>query len=80
MPSGTRSVRELELPEQLVTDFEHDHRIPLALGGARSNSWNLELQPWDEPRKKDAIEACLARAACAATIGLEEAQRHISRD
>jgi len=26
-------IRELELPEELLTDFELDHRIPLALGG-----------------------------------------------
>ncbi len=73
-------IRELELPEELLVDFELDHRIPLALGGAPSDPRNLELQPWDEAGEKDAIEACLARAVCAHKITLEEARRRIWRD
>jgi len=41
-------IRELELDAALLVDFELDHRIPLALGGAPSDPRNLELQPWDE--------------------------------
>ena len=37
-------IRELELPEELLTDFELDHRIPLALGGSPDDPRNLELQ------------------------------------
>jgi hypothetical protein len=70
-------IRELEIPEELLVDFELDHRIPLALGGAPSDPRNLELQPWDEAGEKDAIEACLARAVCASKIGLDEARRRI---
>jgi hypothetical protein len=73
-------IRELELPEELLTDFELDHRIPLALGGAPSDPQNLELQPWDEAVEKDAIEACLARAVCAGKIGLDAARRAIWTD
>jgi hypothetical protein len=56
--------RELELPEELPTDFEPDHRLPLALGGAPSDPRNLELQPREEAGEKDAVEACLSRAVC----------------
>ena len=73
-------IRELELDEALLTDFELDHRIPLALGGAPSDPRNLELQPWDEAPQKDAIEACLARAVCAGKITLDEARRRIWND
>ena len=73
-------IRELELDEALLVDFELDHRIPLALGGAPSDPRNLELQPWDEAGEKDAIEACLARAVCAGKIGLDEARRRIWSD
>src|SRR5208283_5480252 len=73
-------IRELELPEELLTDFELDHRIPLALGGAPSDPRNLELQPWDEAGDKDAIEVCLARAVCAGTITLDAARRRIWGD
>jgi hypothetical protein len=73
-------IRELELPKELLTDFELDHRIPLALGGAPSAPRNLELQPWDEAGEKDAIEACLSRAVCAGKIGLDEARRRIWGD
>ena len=73
-------IRELELPEELLTDFELDHQIPLALGGAPSDPRNLELQPWDEAPQKDAVEACLARAVCAGKITLDEARRRIWSD
>ena len=75
-----RLIRELEIPEELLVDFELDHRIPLALGGAPSDPRNLELQPWDEASEKDAIEACLARAVCDGKIALDEAQRRIWAD
>ncbi len=70
-------IRELEIPEELLVDFELDHRIPLALGGAPSDLRNLELQPWDEAGEKDAIEACLSRATCAGKITLDDARRRI---
>lgn len=73
-------IRELELPEELLTDFELDHKIPLALGGSPDDSRNLELQPWDEAVQKDSVEVCLARAVCAGKIGLDEARRRIWRD
>jgi hypothetical protein len=73
-------IRELELDEALLVDFELDHRIPLALGGAPSDPRNLELQPWDEAGEKDAREACLARAVCAGKIGLDDARRRIWSD
>lgn len=73
-------IRELELPKELLTDFELDHKIPLALGGAPSAPTNLELQPWDEAGEKDAVEACWSRAVCAGKIGLDEARRRIWGD
>ena len=73
-------IRELELDEALLTDFELDHRIPLALGGAPSDPRNLELQPWDEAPQKDKVESCLARAVCAGQIRLDDARERIWRD
>ena len=73
-------IRELEIPEELLVDFELDHRIPLALGGAPDDERNLELQPWDEAGEKDRIETCLSRAVCAGTITLDEARRRIWAD
>jgi len=73
-------IRELEIPEELLVDFELDHRIPLALGGAPSEPRNLELQPWDEAVEKDRIETCLSRAVCGGTIRLDEARRLIWSD
>jgi hypothetical protein len=73
-------IRELEIPEELLVDFELDHRIPLALGGAPSDERNLELQPWDEAGEKDRIETCLSRAVCAGIITLDEARRRIWAD
>jgi hypothetical protein len=73
-------IRELEIPEELLVDFELDHRIPLALGGAPADERNLELQPWDEAGEKDRIEACHSRAVCAGTLTLDEARRRIWAD
>ena len=41
---------------------------------------NLELQPWDEAPQKDKVESCLARAAGAGKITLDEARRRIWSD
>jgi hypothetical protein len=73
-------IRELEIPKERLVDFELDHRIPLALGGASSEERNLELQPWDEAGEKDRIETCLSRAVCAGAITLDEARRRMWAD
>jgi hypothetical protein len=73
-------VRELEIPQDMLGDFELDHRIPLSLGGAPYEPANLELQPWDEAVEKDRKEACLARAVCAGRLALDEARRRIWSD
>lgn len=75
-----RLIRREGLPEELLVDFELDHRIPLCLGGAPADARNLQLEPWDEAEQKDAVEGCLCRAVCAGKIGLDEARRHIWAD
>jgi hypothetical protein len=72
--------RELAIPQEMLGDFELDHRIPLSLGGAPYEPSNLELQPWDEAHEKDRKEACLARALCAGQLALDEARRRIWSD
>lgn len=73
-------IRREGLPEEALVDFELDHKIPLALGGARADPRKFQLQPWDEAELKDAIEACLARAVCADKITLGEARRRVWAD
>jgi hypothetical protein len=73
-------IRELEIPEELLVDFELDRRIPLALGGASSEERNLELQPWDEAGGKDRTKTRLSRAVCAGNITLDEARLRIWAD
>ena len=73
-------VRELDIPEDMLGDFELDHRVPLSLGGAPYEPANLELQPWDEASEKDRKEACLARAVCDGRLALDEARRRIWSD
>ena len=57
--------------------YELDHRIPLALGGARIDRQNLALQPIGEAREKDAVETCLSWAVCEGRITLQTARRAI---
>ncbi len=73
-------VHELAIPEEMLSDFELDHRIPLSLGGAPYDPANLELQPWSEATDKDRKEACLARAVCDGRLALNEARRRIFED
>ncbi len=73
-------LREQGLPLELIGDFQLDHRIPLALGGAPSDLRNLRLEDADDADKKDDVEKCLARAVCAGRIALDEARRRIWTD
>jgi hypothetical protein len=66
-----------------LSDYELDHFIPLALGGAPEDVANLWPQPWAgdaNAKMKDAVEDFLHRAVCGGTVPLVEAQRQIATD
>jgi hypothetical protein len=75
-----RLMRAEGLPLELIGDFQLDHRIPLALGGAPSDPRNHSLEGADDAERKDEVEKCLARAVCAGRIGLDDARRRIWSD
>ena len=56
------------------------HIIPLALGGHPRKLDNLELQPWDEAKRKDRIEGKLQCLVCSGQIALADARREIVED
>ncbi len=58
-------------------NYELDHIIPLALGGHPRKLDNLELQPWDEAKRKDRIEVKLQCLVCSGQLSLATAQREI---
>ena len=60
--------------------YQLDHIIPLCLGGSPDDESNLQLQPWDEAKRKDRIEAVLLCHVCAGDVSLAEAQREIATD
>jgi hypothetical protein len=60
--------------------YELDHVVPLALGGDPINRRNLALQPIEEARQKDAVEACLSSLVCQGKIALDDAQDAIFED
>lgn len=54
--------------------YEHDHVVPLALGGADTEA-NLQWQPLDEAHAKDRLEVFAAREVCRYhRVSLQEAQ------
>jgi hypothetical protein len=67
-------------PIERRNQFELDHKIPLALGGAVIDRRNLALQPIGQAHEKDAIEACLSSLVCQGKIELEDAQAAIWED
>jgi hypothetical protein len=64
-------------PIERRNQYELDHLIPLALGGAVIDRRNLALQPIGEARQKDAVEVCLSSLVCQGKIELEDAQSAI---
>lgn len=76
-------LRDQGLPASAASEFELDHRIPLALGGHPRNLQNLMLQRWegeDGARVKDRLERRLQRMVCAGNMLLEDARRAIYLD
>lgn len=66
-----------------AADYEEDHLVPLALGGAPTDPANLWPQPRYGPHtaeQKDELEAWAARAACDHRAPLAQLQRAFALD
>jgi hypothetical protein len=79
--SWTRLIEERLLVEYgyagTPDDFELDHRVPLAVGGAPRDLRNLWPEPWDGltgARAKDTIERRVHDRVCAGRLTLAEGQ------
>ncbi len=76
--SYTNPIKEALIPKGAnIDDYELDHEIPLALGGAPKDTGNLMLQPWEGKcgaRVKDVDEARTHRKLCKGLLTLKEAQ------
>lgn len=73
-------LREQGLPASAASEFELDHRVPLALGGHPRSLKNLMLQPWegkDGAKVKDRLERHLRKLVCAGKLALDDARRAI---
>jgi hypothetical protein len=62
------------------TNFEEDHLIALALGGAPRDPHNLWPQPHSSPNEKDTVEGAAHDAVCTGKITLPDAQHRIATD
>ncbi len=70
-------------PFRDLRDYELDHLIPLALGGAPADPRNMWLQPWAGPWNagiKDRLEIRLQHLVCQHRIPLAIAQEQIVRN
>jgi hypothetical protein len=76
-------LREQSLPIATASEYELDHRIPLALGGHPRNLANLALQLWEGDngaKRKDQLERRLQRLVCAEALRLDTARSAIYFD
>lgn len=80
-----QQLRQLGYANQSMADYEEDHLIPLALGGAPTNASNLWPQPRFSPDgwtagRKDVLELVLVKRVCHGLLPLSEAQSAIARN
>ncbi len=76
-------MREAGIDESLISDYELDHIVPLALGGHPRQLGNLQLQPWEGDsgaKRKDRLEVKLQCLVCAGQVPLDTAQHAIYDD
>jgi len=71
-----RQIAAMHLPGT-PADFEEDHAVPLALGGAPRDPANLRPVPIGQARADDREETRLHVAVCAGRMSLAAAQRMI---
>lgn len=78
-----RLMRKAGIESERISEYELDHIIPLALGGAPRNPENLQLQHWDGEdgaHRKDRIEVKLQCLVCSGQVMLADAQQEIYTD
>jgi hypothetical protein len=63
-----------------VHDYEYDHLVPLALGGAANDPRNLWPEPGASPNPKDRLEEELSELVCGGHISLAFAQMRIAKN
>jgi hypothetical protein len=76
-------LRERGLAKTLMSDYELDHIVPIALGGHPRKLANLTLQPWEGEhgaKRKDLLERRLQILVCRGELKLNEAQACIAED
>ncbi|MGZ3675410.1 MAG: hypothetical protein ACXVCO_13975, partial [Ktedonobacterales bacterium] len=76
-------LRDAGLDESLMSEYELDHIVPLALGGHPRKLANLGLQPWEGEhgaKRKDLLERQLQIMVCRGELNLNEAQVCIAED
>ncbi len=60
-----------------LSDYEEDHRMPLALGGAPSDPMNLSPESPPSPNSKDSAELTLRDEVCGGDLTLLQAQQQL---
>jgi hypothetical protein len=61
-------------------NFEEDHLIPLALGGAPGDPQNLWVEPHFSSNEKDTVEGAAHDAVCLGKIALPDAHHRMATD
>ena len=67
------------IPDAESPDYEIDHLVPLAIGGANVVA-NLWPEPWAEAVHKDVLKVELQRRVCHGLLPQAEAQREVALD
>lgn len=76
-PLKRQQITQYGYADTNLADYEEDHLVPLALGGAPRDPRNLWPQPIDQARVKDRDEAHLQGEVCSAAMTLADARAAI---
>ena len=75
-----KQIAQYKYTDRVLSHYEEDHLIPLAVGGNPRDPSNLWPEPLASAKKKDKLEKRAQTLVCAGKVPLKNMQREIAKD